>query len=226
MKKTWLNLEAVIIIGLSLKLVLTGAFLVLDGGQGRLFQPRLAHAQEQPAAPPQAAPAASDAGMTEQYRQMLEALKLREQAMKKKDERLDEREKALAALETELKKKMAELDETRKQLNELVKKNAELVQEQQILKNARIEHLVSAYKSMRPESAGALVNSLDDNVAVQILAAMPGRSAGQILANVEPVKAARLTKAISIMKSGQPGKDEKAPAGDGAAQPAKAATNP
>ena len=44
------------------------------------------------------------------------------------------------------------------------------------------------------------MNNLEDDVAVEILSAMPGRNAGQILANVNPEKAARLTKAISERK--------------------------
>lgn len=140
-----------------------------------------------------------------QYKGMINALKAREDRLAKKEQQVKERENALNLLEKELKKRMDEIEAKRKTLDALVKRHEKLVEEQKILKNARIEHLVTAYKGMRPEKAGNLVNSLDDEVAVQLLAAMPGRNAGQILAFVEPEKAARLTKAISERKSPQNG---------------------
>jgi flagellar motility protein MotE (MotC chaperone) len=140
----------------------------------------------------------------------------REKALELREERLKEREKALAALESDLNVRMVEIEETRKKLAELVTKQEALVDEQKILKNARIDHLVTAYKGMRPERAGSLVNSLDDDVAVLILSAMPGRNAGQILAYVDPEKAARLTKAISERKDPmpEPSEDDSPPQDD------------
>ncbi|MDR1677836.1 MAG: hypothetical protein LBS44_05525, partial [Deltaproteobacteria bacterium] len=59
------------------------------------------------------------------------------------------------------------------------------------------QHLVTAFKGMKPEQAGVLISSMDDTVAVSILSAMPGSNAGKILAMVNPEKAARLVKSIS-----------------------------
>jgi flagellar motility protein MotE (MotC chaperone) len=93
-------------------------------------------------------------------------------------------------------------------INEIVEKNNAILAEQKnlreeqqkndaALKSARVEHLVAAFKGMKPEQAGTLINSMDDQVAVAILSAMPGSNAGKILAMVNPDKAARLIKAIS-----------------------------
>ena len=205
---TWPVLETVIVIGLTCKLIISVAFLLfLHGGMPGPLQAPLAYAQDDQkpsetstVSPTQAPPpAASPESSTKQF-----IVDDREKTLDQREERLKEREKALAALESDLNARMAEIEETRKKLAELVKKQEALVEEQRVLKDARIEHLVTAYKGMRPERAGSLVNSLDDDVAVLILSAMPGRNAGQILAYVDPTKAARLTKAISERKQPVP----------------------
>ncbi|MDY6853073.1 MAG: hypothetical protein SV487_13490 [Thermodesulfobacteriota bacterium] len=212
-------LETVIIIGLSIKVALTVIFLLVfpDGG-GFPLEIRPAYAQD--TTKPESG-SNGEAGvlgpafnrpMTKKSENLIQVLRLREKELKKKEKRLDERAKALDALEQDLNKRLIELEATRKKLAALVKKNENLIQEQKIIKNARIEHLVSAYKSMKPDKAGTLIDSLDDNVAVRILSAMPGRNAGQILAAVNPRKAARLTKAISSMRQGAPEKEKDKPA--------------
>jgi len=223
---SWLVLETVIIIGLSCKLILTGLFLALvPGSDGSFLETRPALAQDRPGLESGGAAgenfSAANPPTHGKYEQMIQSLKTKEEALKRKEERLNEREKALETLEKDLQERLAALEAARKELTELVKKQEVLIQEQKILKNARIEHLVAAYKSMRPEKAGALVNSLDDEVAVKILSSMPGRNAGQILSFVEPEKAARLTKTISNLRrstpppeeepDGQPGPEEAVP---------------
>ncbi|MEW5723188.1 MAG: hypothetical protein AB1896_08785 [Thermodesulfobacteriota bacterium] len=206
-----LALESVIILGLSLKLILSAAFLVFwHDSAGLPLQPAPAYAQEQPPAggeapaeglgPPSPGQAETqpqvDENLTRQYQSMIDTLKLKEEELGRREDRIKEREKALDLLEKELQGRLAELEAKRVELDALVEQQAKLVEQQKILKNARIEHLVTAFKGMRPEKAGALVDSLEDDVAVDILSAMPGRSVGQILAFVTPEKAARLTKAI------------------------------
>ncbi len=211
-----LALETVIIVGLVLKVGLTGAFVASNHNIfASLIQTRPAMAQE--AQPPAAAPAPSTAQpLTElsgsaQVQQMIQAIQEREKTLAAQEERLKEREKALDELEKDLYERLNEIEAQRKELAALVQKQEALLAEQKQLKNARIEHLVTAYKGMRPEKAGTLVNSLEDDVAVRILSAMPGRNAGQILAFVEPTKAARLTKAISSLRQGAAPPPETAP---------------
>ncbi|MFH1091484.1 MAG: hypothetical protein V1742_07930 [Pseudomonadota bacterium] len=219
-KRPWLALETVIIVGLVLKVTLTLAFIFLFGAPG--FSPWLpnpAHAQEQKQPDkdkPAEAPAPSPSGKTTPDRDkqpdwLNEALRTREKALVQRETRLNQREKALEELEKKLNERMVEIEAQRKKLAELVERQQQLVEQQKILRDERIEHLVNAYKAMRPEQAGVLVNNLDDAVAVAILSAMPGRSAGQILANVEPAKAARLTKAISEARKKNEEKEAKPP---------------
>lgn len=137
-----------------------------------------------------------------------QSVRAREQELARKEAMLATKEEALSSLESELNRQLAATEASRGEMEAMVRRNEAILTEMKALreqqksedelqKDARIEHLVIAYKGMKPEQAGNLVNSLDDDVAVSILSAMPGRNAGLILAYVNPDKAARLTKAIS-----------------------------
>ncbi|MDR1921825.1 MAG: hypothetical protein LBS31_08830 [Candidatus Adiutrix sp.] len=136
------------------------------------------------------------------------ALRARERELSQREASLTSRAEALTSLENEMKKRQEAIEAARAEIEAMTQRNEAILSEQkalreqqqkddEALKDARIQHLVVAYKGMKPDAAGNLVNSLDDDVAVAILSAMPGRNAGQILAFVNPDKAARLTKAIS-----------------------------
>jgi flagellar motility protein MotE (MotC chaperone) len=206
-KKAGFSIENAIVIGFSLKLIVTVAFLLfLPNSPALPVEQAFAQDQTETKTDDESAEAAEtqtqpetdakpDTSMTKA--ELLEW----ERKLKAREERIKTREKALESLEKEIQDRMAEIEKTRQQLAELVERNEAVVKEQKELREGRIQHLVAAYKGMRPEAAGNLVNNLEDDVAVAILSAMPGRSAGQILANVDPKKAARLTKAISERKT-------------------------
>lgn len=195
-KKSKPALEAVILIGLTVKISLAVFFLssmssVAPPSAPSPFKPAVAFAQT--ATPPSSSAPLDQAPIGDRER----ALAIREQLVK-------EREAALGALEKQINKRLADIEATRQKLTELVQAQRDLVKEQKGIKDKRIEHLVAAYKGMRPEAAGRLMDNLDDIVAVAILATMAPRPAGMILANVNPVKAARLTKAISLKRDDDP----------------------
>jgi flagellar motility protein MotE (MotC chaperone) len=137
-----------------------------------------------------------------------EALSRKEFELNRREQDLDTREQALKTLEADVTVKIQAGERTREELNALIARNQAILEEQKALreqqkleddelKAARVEHLVAAFKGMKPEQAGSLMSSMDDAVAVSILSAMPGSNAGKILAFVDPEKAARLVKSIS-----------------------------
>ncbi|MDR1308954.1 MAG: hypothetical protein LBL95_03500, partial [Deltaproteobacteria bacterium] len=137
-----------------------------------------------------------------------EELSRREFELNRREAQLNTREEALKTLETDVNSKLLASERSKGELTELVARNQAILDEQKALraqqqqedeqlKDARIEHLVTAFKGMKPEQAGVLISSMDDSVAVSILSAMPGSNAGKILAMVTPDKAARLVKSIS-----------------------------
>ncbi|MDR1049849.1 MAG: hypothetical protein LBP95_01980 [Deltaproteobacteria bacterium] len=161
-----------------------------------------APAAARPANPPLAPNAASQSNARE------EELSRREFELNRRAAMLDTREEALKNLQAGLDSKLTLSERAKTETEALVARNQAILDEQKAvreqqrqedeqLKDARIEHLVAAFKSMKPEQAGVLISSMDDLVAVSILSAMPGSNAGKILAMVTPDKAARLVKSIS-----------------------------
>jgi flagellar motility protein MotE (MotC chaperone) len=138
----------------------------------------------------------------------VEELARREFEIQRREQQLDTREDAIRQLEADVNRRVREAEAAEGQVQELLARNDAILAEQRsvredqqkrddALKSERVEHLVAAFKGMKPEQAGNLINSMDDAVAVAILSAMPGSNAGKILAMVSPDKAARLVKAIS-----------------------------
>ena len=138
----------------------------------------------------------------------LRHLREREQELARREAQLVSKAGALGALEAELSRRLEETELAKREIEAMLKRNEAVLVEQralaeqqqaedEALKEARLQHLVAAYGGMKAEQAGILINSMDDDVAVAILSAMPGGKAGKILAMVNPDKAARLTKAIS-----------------------------
>lgn len=183
-----------------------GAGDLLEPAATRPASPAPAPVAEPASAPAAVPPASAPVDGAEQAR-----LRAREQDLARREVLLNTKAEALTSLETELNSRLAAIETSRSELEGLISRNQAILNEQkalreqqqkddEVLKDARIQHLVVAYGGMKPEQAGALVTNLDDDVAVAILAAMSGRKAGLILAYVEPIKAARLTKSISEMR--------------------------
>ncbi|MBW1710946.1 MAG: hypothetical protein JRG97_15185 [Deltaproteobacteria bacterium] len=209
-RSSWLSLELFIILSLTLKMTLTGGYFLSITKGTSVIKPSVAIAadqsQEQKAAPYtlETLQSPKDLSLIEQYKAILLVLRSKDKRLNEKEQRLREKEEALKALEKETQKRAVELtarlSKLIKQKEELTVKLEKLIEEQKALEDAKINHLVKAYSAMRPENAATLVNSCEDNVAVRILGFMNGRSAGKILAFVEPVKAARLTKILANHK--------------------------
>lgn len=220
------RLETVILVCLGLKLALVGVVLMSLSGDFRPFNVAVALAADQapaqaPAQTPGKTPSASapvqaasqDVTSPESYRAMQLVLERRKLQLDDREQALKEREDALKSVEKETKERVARLSD---QLQELIRQKEALLQReaglmaerqkqieaQKTVEDARIGHLAKAYGAMRPESAGQLVNSLEDDVAVRILSVMNSRAAGQIMSYVTPDKAAKLTKKLALEQKG------------------------
>ena len=138
----------------------------------------------------------------------LRNMREREQELARREAFLTSKAGSLGALEADLDKRLKETETVKKEIEAMLQRNEAILAEQKALaeqqekaeeaaRDLRLQHLVTAYAGMKPEQAANLINSMDDDVAVAILTAMPGGKAGKIMAMVNPDKAARLTKAIS-----------------------------
>lgn len=114
-------------------------------------------------------------------------------ALKAKEDELARKERSLRTLEQSLDKKLADL-------NQLEKRLKKMIADADVLKDNKIKHLVGVYTAMKPKSAAQVIESLDTDLAVKILAGMRGRSAGAILGLVEPKKAAKLSEELTKLQ--------------------------
>ena len=104
------------------------------------------------------------------------------------------REEELRELEIEIEKQKREVDakvryleKVREQLTFLLKKGVDR-------NEARIKKLVNFYSSMRPQSAAQIINGIDEDLAVDILAKMRKLQAAAIMNRLEPQKVQKLSE--------------------------------
>lgn len=114
----------------------------------------------------------------------------REQRIAKKEKELEAKEKDLKALEATVSASLNEIEAEQKRLTQLIN---ELKNEQ----DKQLQHLIDVYSNMKAQQAGMVLQTLDENIAVRILAGMKGRKAGEVLSFVEPKKAAKLSELLT-----------------------------
>ena len=105
-------------------------------------------------------------------------------------------EKALLPLKNEVDAKIEELNELQSSLTTYAKSLAE---REKALKDSKISHLVALYSSMDAGKAAVIMDKLNNETIVRILANMKGKSAGQILAMMPPEKGALISEKLSRM---------------------------
>lgn len=105
--------------------------------------------------------------------------------------------KTINELEKEIDKRLAELEAKRAEYQEWAKKRDEILAEAS-------EHVVSIYAKMRADAAALQLAVLDDEIASAVLVKLNARTASAILNEMEPGRAARLTKAMVDAARGAP----------------------
>jgi flagellar motility protein MotE (MotC chaperone) len=97
--------------------------------------------------------------------------------------------KTIGDLEKEIDKRIAELDAKRAEYQQWLAQRDEML--------AKAEgHVVQIYAKLRPDAAALQLSALDDEIAAALLSKLSARNASAILAEMEPGRAAQLTKAI------------------------------
>lgn len=115
-------------------------------------------------------------------------------------EAVQQRQDDLARKEQELRTLEKNLDAKLEDLKVLEGKIQSMLQEADTLKDSKYRHLVDVYSNMKAKQAAQVLETLDEKIAVKILAGMKGREAGEILGFVVPAKAARLSEALTKMQ--------------------------
>jgi len=117
----------------------------------------------------------------------------RQELLAKQDE-LARREAALAQLEQDLDAKLV-------RLHELEARLSRMLEQADALKDKKMQHLVNVYSNMKSKQAAQVLETLDEAIAVKILAGMQGRQAGEVLTFVNPKKAAKLSEALTKLQT-------------------------
>ena len=102
-------------------------------------------------------------------------------ALLKRQDELDQREQSLKTLEAELGNRMTKLKDMETNLKAML-------EEAKGIKDQKLKHLID------------VLETLDNAIAVKILAGMRGRQAGDVLNNMEAKKAAGLTEMLTSMQ--------------------------
>ena len=172
------GLGTALILLLLTKIILSGLFL--QGTSLKFNNPGVALAQDE-----------TD---KETYSEKMQILKKKEQELNTREALLKKREEELFPLKKEVDAKFEELNDLQTSLTAYAKKLAE---REKALKDTKITHLVALYGAMDPAKAAVIMDKLKTDTIVRILSNMKGKSAGQILAMMEPGKGAMISERLS-----------------------------
>ncbi len=157
-----------------LQVLFGGIFLILF-----FFLPTYSHAQSAKNIPEKKIESVEE-------RRLLFSLQKEKQKIEKREKKLDMKEIELKTLAQEVDKKLQEIKTQRKFLEELLATRDEIQQK-------KIRSLSKIFEKMEPTKAAAILDSLDDDLAIGILEGMKSKSAGKLLSQLEEEKAARLS---------------------------------
>lgn len=121
---------------------------------------------------------------------LLERLGERRVVMEEREQDLRVREQLLQAAERRLEERLAELAALEERVQEAVQSDEERASEE-------IGRLVQLYSAMRAKDAAAIFDGLDIAILVEVATAMNPRKMADILGNMEPDAARRLTIAMA-----------------------------
>jgi len=111
----------------------------------------------------------------------------------KKGDELDRKEQSLRELEKDLDAKLV-------RLQELDAKLQRMLDDANAMKDQKLRHLIDVYTNMKAKQAATVLETLDEKIAVKILAGMRGKQAGEILTFMQAEKAAKLSEQLTKMQ--------------------------
>jgi flagellar motility protein MotE (MotC chaperone) len=127
---------------------------------------------------------------------LLRSLQERQEQLAERTKQLDQREETLRQVQQQIEEKLATLTLLRKEVGALL-------EEKTAFETKRFEHLVKVYEGMKPEEAAALVERLDQDTAVHLLAQMKGKKVSPILGALKPDVAVQLSERLAIQQQAQ-----------------------
>jgi hypothetical protein len=111
----------------------------------------------------------------------------------RKQQDLARREQEVLMLKQQMEARLQDLQSTEKKVQGMLKE-AHGVQDQ------KLKHLISSYTNMKAKQAAQALESLDERLAVKILAGMNPKQAGEVLTYTDPKVVAKLTELLARMQ--------------------------
>jgi flagellar motility protein MotE (MotC chaperone) len=111
--------------------------------------------------------------------------------LKQRKEELDRREKELSELEEELQRQKVELDKRIQQLEDTRNQIAQILKDRVEVDQEKVAKLVDLYSNMKPKQAAEVIGSINEDLAVEVLAKMKKKSAAEIM-NLLPAEKSRV----------------------------------
>ena len=124
---------------------------------------------------------------------MFETIEKKNRELKRREEELRIKELRIKAIETKVSKDLEKIEkgisESKQQLG---------IQDEKIKEN--VEALVKVYSSMKPEEAANLIEAIDDDLALRIVAGMKSKIAGKVLSKLDVKVAKRISETLAGKK--------------------------
>jgi flagellar motility protein MotE (MotC chaperone) len=160
----------------------------------------LAYAQNSPTAPEPTPPVQTEqpqlptqpATVSPETLRLLEMIERKNRELKKREEELLLKEKNLKALETKILGDLQKIEEALARSEEMVGIKKDLIEK-------NVKSLVKAYSNMKPVQAAALLERMDQDIAIIIISRMKSRDAGKVLGAMNT----RIAKGISEKIAGK-----------------------
>jgi len=111
--------------------------------------------------------------------------------LKQRKEDLDRRERELSELEEELQKQKVELDKRIVQLEEMRNQIAQVLKDRVEMDQEKVTKLVDLYSNMKPKQAADVIATINEDLAVEVLAKMKKKNAAEIM-NLLPADKAKV----------------------------------
>ena len=124
---------------------------------------------------------------------MFETIEKKNRELKRREEELRIKELRIKAIETKVSKDLEKIEkgisESKQQLG---------IQDEKTKEN--VEALVKVYSSMKPEEAANLIEAIDDDLALRIVAGMKSKIAGKVLSKRDVKVAKRISETLAGKK--------------------------
>ena len=133
------------------------------------------------------------ASVTPETLRLLEMIERKNRELKKREEELLLKEKNLRELEKKVLSDLQKIEEALARSEEMVGIKKDLIEK-------NVKALVKAYSNMKPVQAAALLERMDEGIAIIIISRMKSRTAGKVLGAMNTKVAKNISEKIAGKK--------------------------